>query len=587
MKRRDLVSFLANKKIDIPFYFFIKIKMGNSTASNYASVVSNACTNLQSSTSATVDQETDLSNTFSMYNSTVYGDVDINTFMQSHQYAQQWGSVQNDQSVDNSVSQDVSQQAEAVTKGLALGNADSSNSTSSMSNINNAVTSSFEAVSNDIIDVDTSMTIYNSVIYGNVTDTTTNFADSSIKQTYQNSVTQSALNSATQSATQKAKATSGGMFGGLIVVLIALGIIIYFLFKPIAKLGQSRVISVCLVVGIMLIYVIIAKQAGWAPLFAPITYSTPDGRFCKPTEGTKKINNDVHYEKLVNNGPVLLSFSKTESTIESTEALKNLLTQIMQRGVFELPIRIPKSTNFKDISPYIPYTLTSSNFKADNGYTIFVPDKNTFLHYKDYIISNQSETGQPEDQQYFNFTVSLVPTEALENTEYQCVNNVPIEEDTSKTCLGTKDYQYYLNPAYLVEDIEAIIKSCVVFTNGDNYEKHGAIVLARSMATSLEYSTDSAYVNNALDIFTTFLAEINNYSTNIDDYSAAQQNVLDKGYALYSVTQNNYYIIHTKWVCNNKAYQMNYFMSTWWGKSIMILLFAGIIVALVFSPKKK
>ena len=278
--------------------------MGSAQSSNVADSVAKIANSVSSNTSTTNSQVNDISKTVTLNNCNIKGDVNIkatdsfiaknrqivNAFQQTH--------------IQNSIAQQMQQQAQSTVGALGVGFSDASNYVSTYASATNNVVNMVYTLSTQASFSNTDVVCDGSTVGGNfninMSDTTNFWNDQSVTSTQVNDI----ANSITQKISQTAKAKVEGLGGFLIGLIALIGAVIYAIAAPVGQ-GISS-FKVCLAVFMIFGLTLLITWLWliqWSPFFSPLRTCAVSGTLlkdqctpqkCKVTDEDPKMINIDH-----------------------------------------------------------------------------------------------------------------------------------------------------------------------------------------------------------------------------------------------------------------------------------------------------
>ncbi len=201
--------------------------MGAASSKNVARAVTNVSNYVSNSTEADSSQVTNVMNSTTWNDCTVYGDVDVENISTIVVSNEQIASGIQSTDLQNNISQEMMQQAQSTVGSMGIGYASASNSASVFANATSTVTNSVKASSAQSANIFNDFDCNHSTFYGDVTVKNVTDANYLSTQTLKQDATTDIVNQVSQSVTQKATAKVEGLAGFLIALalcIVALGV---------------------------------------------------------------------------------------------------------------------------------------------------------------------------------------------------------------------------------------------------------------------------------------------------------------------------------------------------------------------------
>jgi hypothetical protein len=231
--------------------------MGAAQSNNVATAISNVSNFVSSSTVANNAQASDIKSKVFLGNCTVKLSGDVN-FIANSKLMQQNNQIvmaRQNSAVTNNLSQQMLQTATSTVGSMGIGYADASNSASETVNNTNQVINAMTVGCSQYSTINNNFVCNGSTILAKNLDISfDSSADFISSQTLNNNQVTQISNDITQSITQKATATVEGISGLLFMIILALGVVIYFAMKPLSSGSFKSIVGVgmCLVFAIII-----------------------------------------------------------------------------------------------------------------------------------------------------------------------------------------------------------------------------------------------------------------------------------------------------------------------------------------------
>lgn len=278
--------------------------MGASQSSNVADSVAKIANSVSTNTSTTNSQVNDIKNEVRLNNCNIKGDVNIKATDSFIAKNRQIVNAFQQTYIQNSIAQQMQQQAQSTVGALGIGFSDASNYVSTYASATNKVVNIVYTFSTQASFSNTEIVCDGSTVGGNfninMSDTTNFWNDQSVKSNQVNDI----ANSITQKISQTSKAKVAGLGGFLIGLIAIIGAVIYAIAAPIGQSISS--LKVCIAVftifGLTLLITWL-WLIQWSPFFSPLRTCAVSGTLlkdqctpqkCKVTDEDPKMVNIDH-----------------------------------------------------------------------------------------------------------------------------------------------------------------------------------------------------------------------------------------------------------------------------------------------------
>lgn len=243
--------------------------MGAAQSSNAAEAVSNVSNFINNSTTASTNQSSRNSNVIDLDNCalTIGGKLDVKASNDLRQKNTQIVTASQDSNVTNNFAQQVQQTATSSMGALGIGYASASNSTSQMINSTNQIFNAMKVGCSQYSSINNNFTCGKGtkITAANLKISFDNTTDFMASQTLNNTQVATVVNDISQSISQTASATVEGVSAMLFMIILIIGVIIYFAMKPLSSEGATSAVAAGGTMGI--ITVIILMYLGGTPPF--------------------------------------------------------------------------------------------------------------------------------------------------------------------------------------------------------------------------------------------------------------------------------------------------------------------------------
>lgn len=241
--------------------------MGSAQSSNTAKAIAKVANNVSSNTSTSTDQISEVAVSIRLSECIVDGDVNINIAAEFAATSKQIVAAMQQTHIQNSITQQMQQQAQSTVGALGIGFADASNYVSTYASASTDVANYVYTVSTQSSFTDTNIECQDSVIKGDfnvdLSYTTSFWNDQAVKSKQITDIS----NSITQKVTQKAVAKVEGIGGILIILAILIGIIGYAISKPVGKAFKSLGPAMAIIAVVVIIFLCILMYIKATPPF--------------------------------------------------------------------------------------------------------------------------------------------------------------------------------------------------------------------------------------------------------------------------------------------------------------------------------
>ena len=256
--------------------------MGSSQSSNVADSVAKIANSVSANTSTTNSQINDIQNNVTLNKCNIGGDVNIKVTDSFIAKNRQIVEAMQQTHIQNSIAQQMQQQAQSTVGALGVGVADASNYVSTYASATNKVVNMVYTSSTQASFFNAEVVCDGSTVGGNfninMSDTANFWNDQSVKS---DQVTDIA-NSITQKISQTAKAKVEGLGGFLIGLIALVGAVIYAIAAPVGQSISSFKICIAafMIFGLTLL-IIWLWLIQWSPFFSPLRTCTVSGTLLK------------------------------------------------------------------------------------------------------------------------------------------------------------------------------------------------------------------------------------------------------------------------------------------------------------------
>ena len=243
--------------------------MGAAVSSNTAKSIAKVSNNVSNSTDVSaaqvnaVQQQIDFDDCFLMMS----GDINIESASQMVAKSKQIVTAMQQSHIQNTIAQQMMQQAKSQTGFLGVGFAEANNYASQMTDATSNVLNQLTTVANQFNYIDQGFRCEGSTFIGkNFLLSQGSSANFFSEQVVKNTQISSIANDITQSITQKATATVSGMSAFLLIFVLLIAACGYVLSKPLSSGSGKIIIGTVMVVGIGLL-IAVGFIFAWPPLF--------------------------------------------------------------------------------------------------------------------------------------------------------------------------------------------------------------------------------------------------------------------------------------------------------------------------------
>ena len=243
--------------------------MGAAVSSNTAKSIAKVSNDVSNSTDVSasqvnaVQQQIDFDDCFLMMS----GDINIESASQMVAKSKQIVTAMQQSHIQNTIAQQMMQQAKSQTGFLGVGFAEANNYASQMTDATSDVVNQLTTVANQFNYIDQGFRCEGSTFIGkNFLLSQGSSANFFSEQVVKNAQISSIANDITQSITQKATATVSGMSAFLLIFVLLIAACGYVLSKPLSSGSGKIIISTVMVVGIGLL-IAVGFIFAWPPLF--------------------------------------------------------------------------------------------------------------------------------------------------------------------------------------------------------------------------------------------------------------------------------------------------------------------------------
>ena len=243
--------------------------MGAAVSSNTAKSIAKVSNNVSNSTDVSasqvnaVQQQIDFDDCFLMMS----GDINIQSASKMVAKSKQIVTAMQQSHIQNTIAQQMMQQAKSQTGFLGVGFAEANNYASQMTDATSNVLNQLTTVANQFNYIDQGFRCEGSTFIGkNFLLSQGSDANFFSEQVVKNTQISSIANDITQSITQKATATVSGMSAFLLIFVLLIASCGYVLSKPLSSGSGKIIISTVMVVGIGLL-IAVGFIFAWPPLF--------------------------------------------------------------------------------------------------------------------------------------------------------------------------------------------------------------------------------------------------------------------------------------------------------------------------------
>ena len=243
--------------------------MGAAVSSNTAKSIAKVSNNVSNSTNVSanqvnaVQQQIDFDDCFLMMS----GDINIESASQMVAKSKQIVTAMQQSHIQNTIAQQMMQQAKSQTGFLGVGFAEANNYASQMTDATSSVLNQLTTVANQFNYIDQGFRCEGSTFIGkNFLLSQGSSANFFSEQVVKNQQISDIANNITQSITQKATATVSGMSAFLLIFVLLIAACGYVLSKPLSSGSGKIIIGTVMVVGIGLL-IAVGFIFAWPPLF--------------------------------------------------------------------------------------------------------------------------------------------------------------------------------------------------------------------------------------------------------------------------------------------------------------------------------
>ena len=243
--------------------------MGAAVSSNTAKSIAKVSNNVSNSTTVSdaqvnaVQQQIDFDDCYLMMS----GDINIESASQMVAKSKQIVTAMQQSHIQNTIAQQMMQQAKSQTGFLGVGFAEANNYASQMTDATSNVLNQLTTVANQFNYIDQGFRCEGSTFIGkNFLLSQGSDANFFSEQVVKNQQISSIANDITQSITQKATATVSGMSAFLLIFVLLIAACGYVLSKPLSSGSGKIIIGTVMVVGIGLL-IAVGFIFAWPPLF--------------------------------------------------------------------------------------------------------------------------------------------------------------------------------------------------------------------------------------------------------------------------------------------------------------------------------
>ena len=243
--------------------------MGAAVSSNTAKSIAKVSNNVSNSTNVSanqvnaVQQQIDFDDCFLMMS----GDINIESASQMVAKSKQLVTAMQQSHIQNTIAQQMMQQAKSQTGFLGVGFAEANNYASQMTDATSSVLNQLTTVANQFNYIDQGFRCEGSTFIGkNFLLSQGSSANFFSEQVVKNQQISDIANNITQSITQKATATVSGMSAFLLIFVLLIAACGYVLSKPLSSGSGKIIIGTVMVVGIGLL-IAVGFIFAWPPLF--------------------------------------------------------------------------------------------------------------------------------------------------------------------------------------------------------------------------------------------------------------------------------------------------------------------------------
>jgi hypothetical protein len=243
--------------------------MGAASSSNAATAIANVSSYINNSTTANSNAVNNIQQSINLNNCMIKlaGDFNANESATLAQKNSQIISAKQDANINNNIQQAMLQEAQSSVGALGIGFASANNSATTLVNATSQVVNAMNVGCNQYSATDQKFNCNNSTIVAkNLNIGFNNASEFLSSQTLNNDQVSSVVNDVSQSITQKASATVEGISSLLLMIIIAIGIIVYFLMKPLSS-GGAKFASAVLMIFIFIIIISIMFLRNTPPFF--------------------------------------------------------------------------------------------------------------------------------------------------------------------------------------------------------------------------------------------------------------------------------------------------------------------------------
>lgn len=244
--------------------------MGASFSSNVTQAVATVMNEIQTSSSATTDEQQSCIRSRNLDNCVIHGNYNDKFVCNMLATSQNIVDSIKNNNLNNDISQKILQEATSTVGAAGVGFADASNAASAFINSDSSIISSVFAHTNQNQNVLDTWTCKGGTFYGDVNldmQVSANFLSDQIVKDQQ---TNTIVNRISQDITQKATAAVEGLTGLIIAIAILIGIVGWVLFRPLQLAMGNRIVFIfifLLILGGLLLAAFLLK---WFPFNDPI-----------------------------------------------------------------------------------------------------------------------------------------------------------------------------------------------------------------------------------------------------------------------------------------------------------------------------
>lgn len=269
--------------------------MGAAQSSNTSDSISKIANSISSNTSTTQSQVDHISNTVSLNNCNIGGDVNIKAVNQSIAKSRQIVDAFQQTNIQNMIAQQMQQKAQSTVGALGLGYSDANNYVSTYASTTNDVVNMVYTFNNQASFFDATVKCNGTIVGGDFNINISTMNKFWNEQGVSSQQLTDISNKIDQKISQTAKSKVAGLGGFLIGIIAIIGAIIYAVVAPVGEALSSLKVALAIFIlfGIILLFIWL-WLIEWSPFFSELKTCVLSGTLLKGqcTPQKCKVNNN-------------------------------------------------------------------------------------------------------------------------------------------------------------------------------------------------------------------------------------------------------------------------------------------------------